>query len=70
MHGDDIHLRLHRIRAERLEHEAREAPARRRPDAQPLRTRVGWTLVEVGLRMATPRGPGTARTALTARLDY
>ncbi|MEU8827313.1 hypothetical protein [Streptomyces sp. NPDC048636] len=66
MHGDDIHLRLHRIRAEHLRQEAREAPAPR-PDAPPLRIRLGWTLVEVGLRMATPRGP---QATLTARLDY
>ncbi|QKV94701.1 hypothetical protein HUT19_25560 [Streptomyces sp. NA02950] len=66
MYGDDIHLRLHRIRAERLRQEAREAAARR-PGARPLRTRLGWTLVEVGLRLATPRGP---HAGLTARLDY
>jgi hypothetical protein len=75
MYGDDIHLRLHRIRAERLRREAlrtrpprssRSLPRRRR-----LRSRLGWTLVEVGLRLATPRpaasGPGP-RPGLAARL--
>ncbi|MFD8516053.1 hypothetical protein ACFV27_34485 [Streptomyces antimycoticus] len=74
MYGDEIHLWLHRIRAERLQHEAHEAP---RPDrrsrrtrparARVLRARVGWTLVEVGLRLATPRLP---QSGLTARFDH
>ncbi|MFD5389487.1 hypothetical protein ACFW95_36545 [Streptomyces sp. NPDC059474] len=74
MYGDEIHLWLHRIRAERLRHEAHEAP---RPDrrsrrtrparARALRARVGWTLVEVGLRLATPRLP---QSGLTARFDH
>ncbi|MBU3863774.1 hypothetical protein KN815_06665 [Streptomyces sp. 4503] len=74
MYGDEIHLWLHRIRAERLQHEAHEAP---RPDrrsrrtrparARALRARVGWTLVEVGLRLATPRLP---QSGLTARFDH
>ncbi|MFE2024364.1 hypothetical protein ACFW9V_04260 [Streptomyces hygroscopicus] len=84
MYGDDIHLLLHRIRAERLREEAGEghrahpayrahqahwAPHRRsRPArARVLRTRLGWTLVEVGLRLATPRLP---QSGLTARFDH
>ncbi|MBP8537888.1 hypothetical protein [Streptomyces sp. MK37H] len=71
MYGDDIHLWLHHIRAERLRDEAREAsrPHRRsRPArARVLRARVGWTLVEVGLRLATPRLP---QSGLTARFDH
>ncbi|MDX3233652.1 hypothetical protein [Streptomyces sp. ME19-01-6] len=75
MYGDDIHLRLHRIRAERLRREALRArsPRRPRPARRRLRTRLGWTLVEVGLRLTTPRpaasgpGPGT-RPGLAARL--
>ncbi|NUP39558.1 MAG: hypothetical protein HOY76_21730, partial [Streptomyces sp.] len=59
MYGDDIHLRLHRIRAERLRREALRARARHRPRRSPpprrQRSRLGWTLVEVGLRLATPR---------------
>ncbi|MFE5158490.1 hypothetical protein ACFRNT_08165 [Streptomyces sp. NPDC056697] len=74
MYGDEIHLWLHRIRAERLRDEAHEAP---RPDrrsrrtrparARALRARLGWTLVEVGLRLATPRLP---QSGLTARFDH
>ncbi|MEU1941844.1 hypothetical protein ABZ554_05160 [Streptomyces sp. NPDC020125] len=79
MYGDEIHLWLHRIRAERLQHEAHEAPrpdrrsrrtrpARTRPArARALRARLGWTLVEVGLRLATPRLP---QSGLTARFDH
>ncbi|OMI33782.1 hypothetical protein [Streptomyces sparsogenes] len=75
MYGDDIHLRLHRIRAERLRHEApRARPAR--PASSPhaarrarrLRSRLGWTLVEVGLRLATPRPRPAPRPGLAARL--
>ncbi|WP_262699848.1 MULTISPECIES: hypothetical protein [Streptomyces] len=71
MYGDEIHLWLHHIRAERLRDEAREAPRphrRSRPArARVLRARVGWTLVEVGLRLATPRLP---QSGLTARFDH
>ncbi|MGP3946546.1 MULTISPECIES: hypothetical protein [Streptomyces] len=74
MYGDEIHLWLHRIRAERLQHEAHEAPRphrrthRTRPArARALRARLGWTLVEVGLRLATPRLP---QSGLTARFDH
>ncbi|MEU9795633.1 hypothetical protein AB0E27_34525 [Streptomyces sparsogenes] len=75
MYGDDIHLRLHHIRAERLRHEApRARPARStRPPrsprgARPLRSRLGWTLVEVGLRLATPRPRAGSQPGLAARL--
>ncbi|CDR09450.1 hypothetical protein [Streptomyces iranensis] len=71
MYGDEIHLWLHHIRAERLRDEAREAsrPHRRSRSARArvLRARVGWTLVEVGLRLATPRLP---QSGLTARFDH
>ncbi|MBD3005716.1 hypothetical protein [Streptomyces sp. 5-10] len=69
MYGDDIHLWLHHIRAERLRDEAREAsrPRPRPARARALRARVGWTLVEVGLRLATPRLP---QSGLTARFDH
>ncbi|ADI09770.1 hypothetical protein SBI_06650 [Streptomyces bingchenggensis BCW-1] len=75
MYGDDIHLRLHRIRAERLHLEALRARARHRPrpPRQPrrprrLRSRLGWTLVEVGLRLATPRPRPGQQPGLAARL--
>ncbi|GAA3877899.1 hypothetical protein GCM10023084_33530 [Streptomyces lacrimifluminis] len=51
----EIHLAAHHLRAAELRAEAdahRLALAARRP-AQDLRTRVGWTLVEVGLRLAS-----------------
>ncbi|CAL9569039.1 hypothetical protein [Streptomyces sp. Tu 3180] len=53
------HLALHHLRAAGLRAEAdahRLAASARRP--RHLRTRLGWTLVEVGLRLATaPRTP-------------
>lgn len=53
----ETHLFLHGVRAAELRAEAEGCPpadAPRRPG--PLRTRVGWTLVEVGLRLAVARG--------------
>ncbi|MFF3502298.1 hypothetical protein [Streptomyces sp. NPDC003247] len=53
------HLAPHRLRVAELRAEAdahRLAMAARRP--RDLRTRLGWALVEVGLRLTTP--PRTA----------
>ncbi len=66
MHTDmhaDIHLALHADRAAELRREAREF---RLPRTR-LRTRIGWTMVEVGLRLARS-GPTTtcAQTFRTA----
>ena len=50
------HLALHHLRAADLRAEAdahRLAAQAKRPYA--IRTRLGWTLVEVGLRLAAPR---------------
>ncbi|MFE2215908.1 hypothetical protein ACFW93_28675 [Streptomyces canus] len=55
MHSE-THLALHHLRAADLRAEAdahRLAAQAKRPHA--IRTRLGWTLVEVGLRMASPR---------------
>ncbi|MER5217465.1 hypothetical protein ABT063_44845 [Streptomyces sp. NPDC002838] len=55
----ETHLALHHTRAAELRAEAdayRLAAVARRP--RELRTRLGWTLVEVGLRLAT--APRTA----------
>ncbi|MEV5354100.1 hypothetical protein [Streptomyces sp. NPDC052693] len=53
----DIHLALHHARAADLRAEAGLRPARR----SDLRTRLGWTLVEVGLKLATrPRRAAAA----------
>ena len=52
----DTHLAAHHLRAAALRAEAdayRLAAQARRPHA--IRTRLGWTLVEVGLRLASPR---------------
>ncbi|MDX3066474.1 hypothetical protein PV518_30595 [Streptomyces sp. ND04-05B] len=53
----EMHLALHHVRAAELRAEAdayRLAAAARR--SQHLRTRLGWALVEVGLRLAaTPK---------------
>ncbi|MEV7788509.1 hypothetical protein AB0O72_24440 [Streptomyces sp. NPDC088106] len=49
----EIHLALHHARAVELRAEAdayRLAASARRP--HPLRTRLGWTLVGLGLRLA------------------
>ncbi|POX46228.1 hypothetical protein [Streptomyces sp. Ru72] len=58
MHPEN-HLALHRVRAAELRAEAdvyRLAAAARHP--RDLRTRLGWALVEVGLRLAA--APKTA----------
>ncbi|MFJ6565867.1 hypothetical protein ACIQNU_00450 [Streptomyces sp. NPDC091292] len=61
MHSD-IHLSLHELRAEELAAEAAAYPLRAH-HSSPLRTRLGWTLVEVGLRLATT--PRAARGGLS-----
>jgi hypothetical protein len=57
----DIHLTLHHARAAELRAEAGGRGPVRVRSAHSLRTRLGWTLVEVGLRLATR--PGTAAAA-------
>ncbi|MET8075878.1 hypothetical protein [Streptomyces sp. NPDC005303] len=52
----ETHLAAHHLRAADLRAEAdahRLAKQAERPYA--IRTRLGWTLVEVGLRLASPR---------------
>ncbi|MFF8399246.1 hypothetical protein [Streptomyces sp. NPDC016172] len=49
----DIHLTLHHARFTELHAEAEPRPAPRHD----LRTRLGWTLIEVGLKLATRPGP-------------
>ncbi|MEU6913105.1 hypothetical protein [Streptomyces olindensis] len=51
----DIHLALHHSRAAELRDEARVPLVRARKDA--LRARLGWTLIEVGLKLATQPRP-------------
>ncbi|WP_314223348.1 hypothetical protein [Streptomyces zaehneri] len=57
----ETHLALHRVRAADLRARAdahRLAAETRRPGE--LRTRLGWTLVEIGLRLATTAKPSPA----------
>ncbi|WP_338779450.1 hypothetical protein [Streptomyces sp. DG1A-41] len=58
----DIHLVLHHARSAELRvlaDEHRRAAALT-PHRRELRTRLGWTLVELGLRLATTPGPAAA----------
>jgi hypothetical protein len=51
-----IHLRLHHIRAAELHSQAehwRQARPRRRSPWPAMRRRLGWKLVETGLRLVT-----------------
>ncbi|GGS51986.1 hypothetical protein [Streptomyces violaceus] len=57
----DIHLTLHHARATELRAETGAPGPVRAGRAHHLRTRLGWTLVEVGLRLATR--PRTAAAA-------
>ncbi|MCW8218441.1 MULTISPECIES: hypothetical protein [Streptomyces] len=63
MHSD-IHAMLHTYRSTDLRDEAAEAAEARVPGPG-LRHRMGWTMVELGLRLAQSR-PVPVRTARTA----
>lgn len=52
MHSD-IHLVLHHQRAAELQNAVAAWPLPRTP----LRTQVGWALVELGLKLAVPSAP-------------
>ncbi|MFD9224399.1 hypothetical protein ACFWDI_31390 [Streptomyces sp. NPDC060064] len=58
MHSD-IHLRLHDLRAAGLRDTARA----HRPPREDLRTQLGWTLVELGLRLVQQQPAPAARIA-------
>ncbi|GAA2953977.1 hypothetical protein ACFPN0_12210 [Kitasatospora cinereorecta] len=60
MHSD-VHLLLHNCRAAELHREAAEST----PVSPGLRHRMGWTMIELGLRLAqsTPPPARAARTA-------
>ncbi|MFF4708466.1 hypothetical protein ACWC4D_32855 [Streptomyces sp. NPDC001288] len=47
-------LARHRMTELRRQARAHRLAAEARPPRQELRTRLGWTLVEVGLRLAAP----------------
>lgn len=61
MTDPETHLWLHHARAADLHAQAdahRLATEARQP--RRLRARLGWTLVEIGLRLATPAQPAVA----------
>ncbi|MFE5920946.1 hypothetical protein [Streptomyces sp. NPDC056468] len=61
MEHPEIRLALHHARAAELHAQAaahRLAALAYRP--YDIRSRLGWTLVELGLRLATPRPPALA----------
>ncbi|MBT2491238.1 hypothetical protein J7E96_22475 [Streptomyces sp. ISL-96] len=60
----DIHLRLHHQRAAELHAQATQYARIPRPAPRhPLRTRLGWTMVEIGLRLAQHPPARPARIA-------
>ncbi|MBT2395606.1 hypothetical protein J7E89_06405 [Streptomyces sp. ISL-100] len=63
----DTHLRLHHQRATELHAQATEYARALRPDSRralrALRTRLGWTMVELGLRLAQHPPAPSARIA-------
>ncbi|MFI8768475.1 hypothetical protein ACIGN6_26715 [Streptomyces sp. NPDC053792] len=65
MHAD-IHLQLHALTAEELRHQAAAVrPHSPATPAVPVRIRLGWRLVEFGLKLATP-GSATGSHYATA----
>ncbi|MFD7444131.1 hypothetical protein [Streptomyces sp. NPDC059909] len=72
MHAD-IHLHLHELRATELHRDAADAGRHRRAVAGPprpprraLRAQLGWTMVELGLRMVAAHPARTTRPAAAA----
>ncbi|GGX27844.1 hypothetical protein [Streptomyces chryseus] len=63
----DTHLRLHHQRAGELHAQAAEYARASRPESRralrTLRTRLGWTMVELGLRLAQHPPARPARIA-------
>ncbi|MEU9860386.1 hypothetical protein AB0D99_05890 [Streptomyces sp. NPDC047971] len=55
MHAD-IHLQLHHVQAAELRRAAADSPPRT-PACNPVRARIGWTMVALGLRLALPSQP-------------
>ncbi|MEU9996836.1 hypothetical protein [Streptomyces sp. NPDC050848] len=64
MHAD-VHLLLHDLRAAELHRAAADTQAHPLPHT-PVRTQLGWALVELGLRLAVPGKPTTARPVTLA----
>lgn len=70
----DAHLYVHHARAAELHHaraaELRRAATAGRPRGVPLRSQLGWTLVELGLRLVSSSGPSHPSAGLAARRPY
>ncbi|MER5278279.1 hypothetical protein ABT025_21345 [Streptomyces sp. NPDC002809] len=64
----ETHLQLHRIRSAELRDRADAFRLAQRPVAprKDLRTRLGWTMVELGLRVLPDRTALSPRTPRTA----
>ncbi|MBB5106407.1 hypothetical protein FHS40_005511 [Streptomyces spectabilis] len=62
----DVHLFLHEVRAAEL----RRATAPRRPPRAAFRTQLGWTMVELGLRLVSSSGPSRPSAGPAARRPY
>ncbi|WP_434590233.1 hypothetical protein [Streptomyces sp. A5-4] len=59
----ETQLRLHALRAAELRREAAEYALLPRAAQHPIRTRLGWTMVELGLRLVHQPPLGAARAA-------
>ncbi|HET6857141.1 MAG TPA: hypothetical protein VFH94_08610 [Streptomyces sp.] len=59
----DTHLQLHALRAAELRREAAEFALLPRGAQHPVRTRIGWTMVELGLRLVRQQPLSAARVA-------
>ncbi|MEU7009678.1 hypothetical protein [Streptomyces sp. NPDC046332] len=57
----DIHLQLHQLDAAELRRAAADSLPR-----TPVRSQLGWALVTLGLRLAVPAEPATARRVTLA----
>ncbi|MFD0025522.1 hypothetical protein [Streptomyces sp. NPDC058382] len=63
----ETHLQLHRIRSAELQRQAADFSLRHQSTPpQGLRTRVGWTMVELGLRLIPERPATPSRAPRTA----
>ncbi|MEN8650139.1 hypothetical protein ABCR94_05720 [Streptomyces sp. 21So2-11] len=62
----DMHLQLHTLRAAELRREAAEYALLPRSKQHPVRTSLGWTMVDLGLRLAHQQPLGAARAARAA----
>ncbi|MCT7351390.1 hypothetical protein N4P33_04295 [Streptomyces sp. 15-116A] len=64
----ETHLALHHLRAAELRTGAESHRLARQHPRTHLRTRLGWTLVELGLRLATKDQKVPTRSVVVARV--